>query len=348
MVLVLTIKGGSSGPPATTTTTTSSPAAATRRPTSVVGIGLRTYEFTDATRSTFNYLTGATTKGRSVGVELRYPTRVRSAGSTDHDNAPIARRRAYPLVVFAPGYRLDPRNYLPLLDAWVRAGFMVAAITFPNTSVAATAPVYAAGLPHGSPESDEYVEPADVDVVLDRLLTLDGDRDAWLHGLIAPEDVALAGHSDGGDVVAALVYDAATDLTHPEIRAVAVLSGGEFPIANQRFAQPDHLGAPLLVVQSETDTCNPPDNAILLYNAIGGPKGALILDDASHLGAYDGTDAKAFALVASVTMSFFEQAFTGASSHPIPTTVSGVGSYFTAPTLAALPTPTGAIDCPVG
>jgi predicted dienelactone hydrolase len=316
----------------------------------VLEVGLRTLSFTDPSRKTYNYTTGATLASRTVGVEIRYPTYAGAVG-TEALNVAITHRKSYPLILFAPGYRLRAEDYLPLLDSWVKAGFLVAALQFPDTTYPASEPPYAANLPHNLPEADMYNEPADVAFALRQLEDASTTKGNWLHGLIDPTEVALAGHSDGGNVVAAVVYDKAYQVAGINVRAVAVLSGSEFAIANQSYSQPSSPGVPLLVVQSAADTCNPPDQAVQLYNAIGAPKYFLELDNATHLGAYDGTDPAASSIVEKTTASFFSNAFSSntTADQALLTTATQAGiSSLTDPSLAApIATPPGSSACPV-
>ena len=88
------------------------------------------------------------------------------------------------------------------------------------------------------------------------------------------------------------------------MRGVVVLAGSRFALANQNYGQPSTGAVPLLVIQSNADSCNAPDNAVELYNAIGSPKYFDEIEGASHIGMVNGTDAKA-AVVEKVTEAFF-------------------------------------------
>jgi hypothetical protein len=232
----------------------------------------RSFTFIDPGRSTFDYTTGKRIDRRSLGVEFLYLTKAGVADRITPD-APIERRMAYPLVLFAPGYRLRTANYTTLLEAWVRAGFLVASISFPDTTYPASDVPYSAHLPYGLPEGDLYNQPGDVAFLLGKL-NASAQGGAWYDGLVDPHRIVLAGHSDGGSTVAALVYDSAAPHTSVAVRGVVVLSGSEFPISGQTYAQPSSGEVPLLVVQGTADRCSPPAGAIGLYDAIGaeGPR----------------------------------------------------------------------------
>jgi hypothetical protein len=70
-------------------------------------------------------------------------------------------------------------------------------------------------------------------------------------------------------------------------------------------------GAPLLVVQSATDRCNPPQESTGLYSAIReSDKWFLTLESGDHLPPYTGTaDLADFDLVSALTTAFFSQEF---------------------------------------
>jgi pimeloyl-ACP methyl ester carboxylesterase len=344
---VISAAFGGSTPPGPTTTTTQT--TVTTSSTKQLEVGTRTLSFSDPSRKTTSFTTGKTALGRTVGVELDYPTYLGSP-NTETPNVAIASRKSYPLIVFAPGYRLRPSNYATLIASWVKAGFLVAALEFPDTTYPSTVAPYNAHLPYGSPETDMYNEPGDVAFAIRQLSTAATTKSNWLDGLVKKDAIVLAGHSDGGDVVAALVFDAAARITGVSVRGVAVLSGAEFPVANQTYSQPTGPAVPLLVVQSMTDVCNRPSSAVQLYNAIGAPKYYLDLDNATHLGAYDGADAPAAAVVARTTIAFFEGALgTAAISTPAlsaQATRPGVSSLLTSSLLPPIAATSSTTTCP--
>jgi len=280
-------------------------------------VGFARCTFVDPSRSTIDYATRTSTPGRRLVTELRYPTLSgHGRGAETAGAAPAYGHGPFPTIVFAHGYGIDPVTYAALLDAWVRAGFVVVAPVFPDTSVAGLA------AQHQDPNAETDVrtnQPADVAFVTDRVLGASAGEAGCplLHGLVDPSRLALAGQSDGGETVAMLVYDrdpAYRALAHGfTYRAVAVLSGQENPL------EPDDYGPAtgdpaLLVVQSETDTCNPPQNSVALYNAIDQPdRWFLALAHATHLPPYDGSDAAGFRVVSSVTTRFFELALGGST-----------------------------------
>lgn len=265
--------------------------------------------FVDTSRSTYSYATGKTTPGRRLVTEVRYPTVDGSASRETLRAHPAYRRGPFPLVVFAPGYDVDPSEYRPLLDAWVRAGLVVAAPIFPDTNPAA---VKAA--PVGSnPEEDLRNQPGDVAYVTTRLEAADAGSSpncSFLHRLAVPGPVALAGQSDGGNTVAALAYAKADAALRAGlgIKAVTVLSGAPIDDTPSAYGP----GASLLFVQSAHDACNTPQQAAMLYNEIVQEDRWFLETEAkTHIGPYNGRDPKQFAVVARVTTAFLRAELAG-------------------------------------
>jgi hypothetical protein len=107
----------------------------------------------------------------------------------------------------------------------------------------------------------------------------------------------------GGDTVAALA--ASTCCTDRRLKAVAVLSGAEWPPMPGRYF-PGGV-PPMLFAQGTADTINPPWMSLQLYRADGaGARYYLDLFGASHLIPYVGTN-PVERLMARVTLAFFDR-----------------------------------------
>lgn len=205
------------------------------------------------------YADGSVAKRRLTTV-VRYP---KVLGGT-----PAERARRFPLVVFAHGYDLTPGAYRPLLRAWARAGYVVAAPVLPGESAIA---------PGGPNRADLVNEPADLRFVVDRLL----GRSA-LAAVIDPQRVAVAGHSDGGSAALAVAYDA----RHRDRRidATIVLAGSDIP-GEAPFAFPAD-GPPLLAVQGDADSVNPPAATNAFYDRAAVPRFMLTVLRGGHYDPY--------------------------------------------------------------
>src|SRR5258708_483626 len=127
-----------------------------------------------------------------------------------------------PLVVFGPGYGVCAESYGPLLRAWASAGYVVAGIDFPLTSCD---PIN---------ENDMVNQPADMAYVIRRLLAVSDRSSGFLGGLIDPGKIAVAGQSDGGDTVAALVAN--TCCRYRDVTATIVLAGAQYPPMGRSYS----------------------------------------------------------------------------------------------------------------
>ena len=126
-------------------------------------------------------------------------------------------RGLFPLVVFAPGFAQCQGSYAGLLRTWASAGYVVAAVDFPRTNCRIASP----------DENDLVNQPADLAYVIRRLLTASSRPRGSLAGLVNPGKIAVAGHSDGGDTVTALVAD--TCCRDRAVSAAIVLAGANGP-----------------------------------------------------------------------------------------------------------------------
>jgi dienelactone hydrolase len=198
----------------------------------------------------------------------------------------------FPLVVFAPGYRQCARSYSDLLAQWTTAGYVVAAVDFPLTSCTTANPT----------EADLANQPADVGFVIRRLLQLSNSPHSRLAGLIDPARIAVSGHSDGGDTVAAMA--AASCCRDSQVRAVVVLAGAEWPPLRGRwFAAPT---PPMMFVQGTADSWNFPAASLQLYRAdVTGRRYYLNLPGANHFAPYEGGGTPE-PIVARVTLDFLD------------------------------------------
>lgn len=234
----------------------------------------------------------AAAAGRRLRVTLRYPVVANwAAYRRQHSDG------VFPLVVFAPGFRQCARSYADLLREWSSAGYVVAAVDFPQTSCITAAP----------DEVDLVHQPADLTYVITRLLDRSAAPGGQLSGLIAPGEIAVAGHSDGGDTVAAM---AGTACCHDRrVHAVLVLAGAEWPAFGSRwFASP---APPMLFIQGTADTWNFPSASVQLYQAdSAGPRFYLDLPGADHFAPYQG-DGSPEPIVAQVTINFLDRYLLG-------------------------------------
>jgi fermentation-respiration switch protein FrsA (DUF1100 family) len=201
----------------------------------------------------------------------------------------------FPLLIFAPGFMLCSGAYWHLLQSWASAGYVVAAVNFPRTDCHTTAD-----------EADLVNQPRDMSYVISSLLALSDQPHDLFSGLLDPREIAAAGHSDGGDTVAALAANGCC--SDHRLTAVAVLSGAEWPPMPGRYFPHGATGTPpMLFVQGSADTVNPPWTSLQLYRADGArARYYLDLFGADHMTPYVGTN-PAERVVARVTLAFFNR-----------------------------------------
>ena len=212
--------------------------------------------------------------------------------------SPGGGRGPFPLLVFGHGFATTPGTYARLLDAWARAGYVVAAPVFP---------VENANAPGGPDESDLINQPADVRFVITRLLAESSRPGSPLHGLIDPRRIAVSGQSDGAETAFAVAYE--QQFRDPRIRAAIVLSGSR--LGPQPFAARSER-PPLLAAQGTNDRINPPEDTRGFFRFASRPKFLLSLLGAGHLPPYT-TNRAELAVVERVTIAFLDRYLAGGS-----------------------------------
>ena len=203
---------------------------------------------------------------------------------------PTSGRPPYPLVVFGHGFSVTPGIYARLLDAWARAGFVVAAPLFPVENANASG---------GPDESDLVNQPGDIRFVITRLLANARNPRSRLYHMIDPRHIAVAGQSDGGETAFAVAYE--QSYRDPRISACVVLSGARLP------GEPLVGGEapPLLAVQGTADTINQPYITRSFFTDVKRPKFLLWLLGAGHLPPYS-TNAAQLMVVERTTIAFLD------------------------------------------
>ncbi|GAC1321051.1 MAG: hypothetical protein NVSMB16_15980 [Acidimicrobiales bacterium] len=254
------------------TSTPSAPAPAPVPASAATGIVRTEQTFTDTTRPT-------PSRGEVPGLGTRTLRTVILR--------PAQASGALPVMVFAHGYDATPELYLPLLESWAAAGYLVVAPDSPG----------AAGDLAGVPTRDDLAnQAADLSFVLTEVLSeqaLGAD----------PGRVAAAGHSDGGTAVALLALDPARD---PRLDAFLVLSGD---IPNGAVPADPRAPHPTLVVVGDQDEYGNLDASTALYDAIWSDKTLIVALGGDHLGTY--TDAGPLAhAVRSATIQFLDSSLT--------------------------------------
>lgn len=271
------LKGSSRSPARTdasktsTTATTSSTTTYKPPPRAPYAVGLQTYTFVDRSRSI--QLESGESEPRTLVTEVRYPAVGAASSHPRRGAAPARASGPFPLIVFGHGFELLPSDYSRLLNAWAQAGYVVAAPIFPLES--ADAP--------GHPKEEDLVnQPEDMKFVIGEVEAASAGVEQPLSGLVNPEEVAVAGHSDGGDTALSVTYD--ERFRDPEVKAAVILSGAFIPALGP-FAFPPE-GPPLLATQGTKDEINQPYETERYFEAAHPPKYLLELLGAKHLEPY--------------------------------------------------------------
>jgi fermentation-respiration switch protein FrsA (DUF1100 family) len=261
--------------------------SARARPTAFA-VGLRVLTLTDTTRTL--QLPEGRSGPRTLVTYVRYPA-LGSASITDAPNAPPDRADGpFPLVVFGHGFAETPDVYKPLLQAWARAGYVVAAPLFPLENAHA---------PGGPNESDLINQPADMTFVISRVLALSEQPTDPFDGLVDRAHIAAGGHSDGGDTALAVAYN--PSYRDPRVGAAVILSGAQLPGSGPLAFSPGE--PPLLAVQGTADTVNAANVTEEFFSAAQRPKYLLRLLGAEHLPPYSSQQPQ-LGIVERVTLAF--------------------------------------------
>lgn len=181
-----------------------------------------------------------------------------------------------------------PGTYMRLLDAWARAGYVVAAPIFPRTNA------HAVGGPY---EADLINQPRDMSFVISRLLALSAHAGGVLGGMIDARRIAVAGQSDGGVTALAVAYD--ERFRDPRIRAAIVMSGALLD-GMRSFPR---RGPSLLAMQGTADTINAPASTEAFFTLAPRPKFLVWLVGAAHLPPYT-TEQPQLGVVERATLAF--------------------------------------------
>ena len=245
---------GSNGETATSTTTSTATTSRPPAPKPPFAVAERVVTLIDSSREVT--YPGEVPQPRKLVTIVRYPL------------AP----GPFPLVVFGHGFAVTPQPYSQLLQAWARAGYVVAAPFFPLEN---------ANAPGGPNESDLVNQPRDMSFLITQMVALGRSGQRPFGGLIEPRAIAVSGQSDGGDTALTVTYH--PRFRDPRIRAAVILSGQEIPgLGGYDFG----VGPPLLATQGLADTINVPSTTYAFFDAAAPPKYLLTLPGTPHLPPY--------------------------------------------------------------
>ncbi len=286
--------------PATTTRPASTePRPRPKPPHPPFAVGLRVVTFVDPSRTV--QAPGGERQPRRLVTLIRYPARGPASRTDVPDATPERTAGPFPLIVFGHGFAVTPRIYARLLQAWARAGYVVAAPVFPLEN---------ADAPGGPDENDLINQPRDMSFLITRLLQGDRVRASFLGGLIDRHRIAVTGQSDGGETALAVAYD--TRFIDRRVSAAVILSGAKIPgVGGFDFERAGRSPSPpLLATQGTADTVNPPSFTHGFFDEAPPPKYLLTMFGASHLGPYTDEQPQ-LGIVERVTIAFLDRYLKG-------------------------------------
>jgi len=216
-----------------------------------------TMTFVDSSRSTPPWDGMPARPSRTLVTTIWYPARSESANKSGQG--------PYPLIVFAHGLGGSPQEYRQLLSAWAAAGYVVAAPLVPLSSSAT------AGGPDGG---DIGNQPGDMSFVIDEVLKASSSPNGVLSGLIDPNEIGAAGHSNGAITTLGLVGN--TCCRDNRVRAAVVMAGTTEGLGTGHYDMAE--APPLFIVQDLHDGLVPYGDAVAVFNQAVGPKVMLALN----------------------------------------------------------------------
>jgi dienelactone hydrolase len=260
-------------------------------------VGVVTDTFVDSHRTTPAWNGSPQLPTRTLVTTILYPATGPTGGAPMQGATPEKASGPYPLVVFAHGLGGTPEGYMNVLAAWASEGFVVAAPLFPlsNENVA------------GGPDAGDVVnQPEDMSYIISAVLADSRSPNGALSGLVNPDEIGAAGHSNGAVTTLGLVAN--TCCYDAMVKAAVVMAGTTegFPPGHYELTK----APPLLLVHGTADELIPYRSAPLIYNQARGPKGLLTLVGGSH-DAAGGQDPRSASTVIRTTTDFFEAYLTG-------------------------------------
>ncbi|MGI8796036.1 MAG: alpha/beta hydrolase family protein [Acidimicrobiia bacterium] len=243
-----------------------------RKPATVGDVVVRTETFVDPSRPTDPPVG---TPGRTLVTTIRFP---QTGGP-------------YPLIVLAHGFDGHPRKFTELTEAWARAGYVVAAPTFPLTNDELG--------PGRTVVADYTNQPADVSFVIDEMLELSEGKDDPLRGRLDGDRIGVAGLSVGGVTTFAVTYN--TCCRDPRIDAAITMAGARFPYDGEY----ELAGVPLLLFHGDADPSLPYAGSVEAYADAAAPKFFVTVLGGGHSPPFEDDDDPADEMVTAVTIDFW-------------------------------------------
>ncbi len=254
-------------------------------------VGMHEFAFTDVTRGTPALDDYPGSDVRTIPTTVWYPAQG-AAGSMGADLPADKAHGPYPLVMFAHGFGVTPGFYAELLQRIASAGYVVAAPTYPILS----------GSPAGPSDTVGWEDTfTDTRFATSSVLDLSATGDATLGGMVDPQRIAVAGHSDG----ALIAFGDGFEAWRTDARVRAVISYAALLGAPGSIYQPN--GRAFLHFVSDHDAYNDFDSTIAWDHAnLAPPSWTVALWNADHAPPYTDPSDPHFDLVARTTIDFLD------------------------------------------
>ena len=269
--------------------------AGVTRVRSTPAVGVRTVRFVDRSRPTpADAIAGiAPAPTRTLPTTIYYPAR----GAAGVGGAPVAdappARGSHPLVLFNPGSPGTPEDYAVLLADWAAHGYVVAAPTFPVSSVAG---------PDAAAWADLPAQTKDARFVLGKVLALDPAKTGIPE--IDADHIAAAGHSFGGATALSLVSRCCRD---GRVDAAVILAGVTETVSGPALRD---VRGPVLFVHARADRAVQYTPTVKVCARAGTPKRLLTVEEVrglrAHVVPYLGTDDPYSAVVRPAIVDFLD------------------------------------------
>jgi fermentation-respiration switch protein FrsA (DUF1100 family) len=252
-------------------------------------VGALSLTFVDASRPTAPNGAYPGADSRTLPTTIYYPAVGDATAPVRSGAVPIAGRK-FPFIIFAHGLSAIGRLYFVILEAWARAGYVVAAPDFPLSN---------GGAPGGPIAGDVINQPADESFIIDRVLALaDDDPSSPLFGLIDDAQIGASGQSLGGMTTMGIALN--TCCRDPRIRAAVPMAGSLVPYPDGSYD--GAIGPPLLIIHGDADDTVPYQSALDAYALARAPKALLTHLGGGHILPYVGSG-DAAAVEATITAS---------------------------------------------
>jgi dienelactone hydrolase len=232
-------------------------------------VGSRSFTFVDTSRPTPANGTYPGAPSRTLPTLVLYPASGPAGGPVTPGARPAHAEHGFPLIVFSHGFTASGPVYQGLLALLARAGYVVAAPTFPLSNLNAP----------GGPTIVDYLhQPGDVSFVISRMLDLDRHDADGLRHAIDRHHVGVAGHSLGA--ITTLLVATNTCCQDHRIDAAVAFSGLELGVrGGVFFGKPT---PPLMLVHGDADRTVPYGGSVSTYAQSPAPKAFLTLVGAPH------------------------------------------------------------------